>query len=181
MPIQSPTGDAIAAELSRGLKGLLGRDIPRAERADADGAVIVAHAVDVSGWSRRSGGTPSCARPAKRATSFAPRRSNGHAAIVIASNGEPGALYGAFHFLRLLQTGEPIASLDIAERPRLGRRLLNHWDNLDGSIERGYAGPIAVLARSPSESRIRRLRARQRVDRHQRRRHQQRQRQPAGR
>ena len=59
---------------------------------------------------------------------------------VIASTGEAGALYGAFHFLRLIQTRQPLAPLDIAERPRLERRLLNHWDNLDGSIERGYAG-----------------------------------------
>ena len=59
---------------------------------------------------------------------------------MIASAGEIGTLYGAFHFLRLMQTGRPIAALDIAERPRLARRLLNHWDNLDGSIERGYAG-----------------------------------------
>ena len=39
-----------------------------------------------------------------------------------------------------MQTRQPVAHLDIAERPRLERRLLNHWDNLDGSIERGYAG-----------------------------------------
>ena len=39
-----------------------------------------------------------------------------------------------------MQTGQPISALDIAERPRAERRVLNHWDNLDGSIERGYAG-----------------------------------------
>ena len=61
-------------------------------------------------------------------------------AVVIASPSEVGTLYGTFHFLRLLQTGRPIDALDIRERPRLARRLLNHWDNLDGSIERGYAG-----------------------------------------
>jgi alpha-glucuronidase len=61
-------------------------------------------------------------------------------ATVIASAGEANALYGAFHFLRLLQTGRPIARLDIRQKPRLQLRLLNHWDNLDGSIERGYAG-----------------------------------------
>ena len=65
---------------------------------------------------------------------------DGRPATVIASAGEVGTLHGAFHFLRLLQTGRPVAALDIAERPRLDRRLLNHWDNLDGSIERGYAG-----------------------------------------
>ena len=60
--------------------------------------------------------------------------------IVIASTTDVGALYGTFHFLRLLQTGEPINRLAIDQRPALKLRLLNHWDNLDRSIERGYAG-----------------------------------------
>src|SRR4029078_13271361 len=51
-----------------------------------------------------------------------------------------GALYGTFHFLRLLQTEQPIYRLLIDQKPALQLRLLNHWDNLDGSIERGYAG-----------------------------------------
>lgn len=60
--------------------------------------------------------------------------------IVIASTTDIGTLYGTFHFLRLLQTEQPIDRLQIDQRPRLKLRLLNHWDNLDGSIERGYAG-----------------------------------------
>jgi len=60
--------------------------------------------------------------------------------IVIASAGEIGALYGMFRFMRLLQTGQSIQSLSITERPKVQLRLLNHWDNLDGSVERGYAG-----------------------------------------
>src|ERR1039458_728836 len=48
---------------------------------------------------------------------------------VIAANAEIGALYGGFHFLRLMQTGRPIDKLDIAERPALQLRLMNHWDN----------------------------------------------------
>jgi len=49
-------------------------------------------------------------------------------------------LYGAFAFLRLIQTHQPIDALDIVESPRLRHRILDHWDNLDGTIERGYAG-----------------------------------------
>jgi alpha-glucuronidase len=49
-------------------------------------------------------------------------------------------LYGAFHFLRLLQTRQPINRLDVTQKPRVQFRMLDHWDNLDGSIERGYAG-----------------------------------------
>ena len=60
--------------------------------------------------------------------------------IVIASTSDIGALYGAFHFLRLLQTGQSTDQLQIDQKPALKLRLLNHWDNLDRSIERGYAG-----------------------------------------
>ena len=60
---------------------------------------------------------------------------------MVASRGEIGALYGTFHLLRLLQTEQPIEALAVSERPRIQRRVLNHWDNLDGTIERGYAGP----------------------------------------
>ena len=65
---------------------------------------------------------------------------SGRAVTVIASMSDVGALHGAFHLLRLMQTRRPIAAVNISERPRMDRRLLNHWDNLDGSIERGYAG-----------------------------------------
>ena len=59
---------------------------------------------------------------------------------MIAANTEIGALYGSFHFLRLMQTGQPIDHLNIAEKPALQLRLVNHWDNPNGTIERGYAG-----------------------------------------
>lgn len=65
---------------------------------------------------------------------------NHDAHIVIAGNGETAVLYGMFHFLRLLQTEQPINKLDILSKPRIQWRILAHWDNVDGSIERGYAG-----------------------------------------
>lgn len=60
--------------------------------------------------------------------------------ITIASVGEAGLLYGAFHLLRLQETGADVANLSISERPAYNIRILNHWDNLDRTIERGYAG-----------------------------------------
>ena len=59
---------------------------------------------------------------------------------VITANTDIGALYGTFYFLRLMQTGQPIDQLNIAEHPALQLRLMNHWDNPNGTIERGYAG-----------------------------------------
>ncbi|HHU51279.1 MAG TPA: alpha-glucuronidase [Firmicutes bacterium] len=60
--------------------------------------------------------------------------------IVITSRTDRGALYGCYHFLRLLQTGQDLSNLEVREEPVNTLRLLNHWDNLDGSVERGYAG-----------------------------------------
>lgn len=60
--------------------------------------------------------------------------------IIITGNEDIGILYGAFHFLKLLQTHQSIDQLDIQESPRLQVRILNHWDNLDRTVERGYAG-----------------------------------------
>jgi alpha-glucuronidase len=59
---------------------------------------------------------------------------------VIASEGERGVLYGIFHLLRIIETESPLDNLAITEKPAMKLRLLNHWDNLDGTVERGYAG-----------------------------------------
>jgi alpha-glucuronidase len=61
-------------------------------------------------------------------------------AIVIAANRDVGVLYGVFHLLRLLQTNQSIAKLDVVSAPKIQLRMLDHWDNLDGTVERGYAG-----------------------------------------
>ncbi len=60
--------------------------------------------------------------------------------VQISANSDAGALYGTFALLRHLQAGRPLAGLDVTSAPRIARRLLNHWDNLDGFVERGYAG-----------------------------------------
>ncbi len=53
---------------------------------------------------------------------------------------EVGLLYATFGLLRQIQTGQPLGNLDILENPAIQRRLLNHWDNLNRTVERGYAG-----------------------------------------
>jgi alpha-glucuronidase len=56
----------------------------------------------------------------------------------IQANNDLGILYGVYELLRRQQTGEKITEETI--NPSYERRLLDHWDNLNGSIERGYAG-----------------------------------------
>lgn len=53
---------------------------------------------------------------------------------------EQGLLYATYHLLRLQAEGADCTRLDIREKPAFDIRVLNHWDNLDGTIERGYAG-----------------------------------------
>lgn len=60
--------------------------------------------------------------------------------IVISAFKGIGLLYGSYHLLRLQETGENLDSLNMQEVPSYDIRILNHWDNLDGTIERGYAG-----------------------------------------
>ncbi|HEU5442843.1 MAG TPA: alpha-glucuronidase family glycosyl hydrolase [Steroidobacteraceae bacterium] len=136
-PTPSPTLRAARAELLRGLTGLLGAAPHEAGDVTQDGAVLF--------------GTPSSS-PLVRSLSLNLQQAgaegyllrtitvHGHRTIVIAANSDIGVLYGAFGFLRLLQTRAPIDHLDIVSSPKIERRVLDHWDNLNGSVERGYAG-----------------------------------------
>ena len=65
---------------------------------------------------------------------------DGKPVTLIAANSDVGLLHGVYHWLRLAQTGAALDRIDLRSAPRIGLRLLNHWDNLDGTVERGYAG-----------------------------------------
>lgn len=64
----------------------------------------------------------------------------GKKVTLITARTDTGLLYGSFHFLRLLQTHQNITTLAISSSPKTDIRILNHWDNLDRTVERGYAG-----------------------------------------
>lgn len=69
------------------------------------------------------------------------RRSGGDKKFILIAGGtEKGVLHGVFHFLRLLQTGRAKEPLNLLEIPKYRLRMVNQWDNMDGTIERGYAG-----------------------------------------
>jgi len=134
-----PTMQAARDELVLGLNGLLGRAVPVADAPTRDGTLLVGTpanspaiaALPLAAALREAG-------PEGFVIRALPVR--GHRAIVVAANHDIGVLYGVFHLLRLLQTEEPLAGLEVVSAPHYGLRLLDHWDNLDGSVERGYAG-----------------------------------------
>ena len=137
----SPTLRAVHEELVAGLTGLLGRApmVSGAISSRGAGAVIV--------------GIPASSPLIASLPLAAPLRTagddgfvirwmtvNGQRSIVIAANRHIGLLYGAFHLLRLMQTNRSLASLDVVSAPKIRLRMLDHWDNLDRTVERGYAG-----------------------------------------
>ena len=134
---KSPTLDAAARELQGGVSGMLGRALPLVPAAVADGAVVI-------GTPANSPAIAALNLPLATLGSegFLIRsvRINGKRATVIAANSDVGVLYGAFRFLRQMQLRGDVSALDIADAPKLQRRVLNHWDNLDRHVERGYAG-----------------------------------------
>jgi len=60
--------------------------------------------------------------------------------ILISGKKDVGVLYGVYSFLRLIQTDKSIKELNIVDSPKTNIRILNHWDNLNRTVERGYAG-----------------------------------------
>ena len=64
----------------------------------------------------------------------------GRRTVMIAGNGDAGVLYGSFALLRHLQTGGTLDAVDLRSAPKVKLRVLNHWDNLDRQVERGYSG-----------------------------------------
>ena len=133
----SATIRAARDELSRGLSGLLGRPVPTSDTLHGNGAILFGTAADsptIAGLHLPLAALGSEGYLIKSVTA------RGRRITVIAANSDVGVLYGAFDFLRLIQTRQPIERLDVASAPRIQNRILDHWDNLDRTIERGYAG-----------------------------------------
>jgi len=60
--------------------------------------------------------------------------------VILTGGSETGVLYGVFHLLRCLSSGKLPAEFQTEEKPKNRLRMINQWDNADGTIERGYAG-----------------------------------------
>jgi alpha-glucuronidase len=125
-------------ELIRGIRGMLGRTLRPGSRVPGEAAIVL--------------GTLAVFRQATPrfalAVSLEPDgywlktvRVNGTRYVVITAANERGVLYGSFALLRKIALGEPVADLDEKQSPSAPIRWVNQWDNLNGSIERGYGGP----------------------------------------
>lgn len=135
----TPIIESSMSELQTGLQGLLGIPILKTSNVERSGTIII-------GSNEKSTIIKSIIPPDEfdkindegfiiKSTKY-----YGKNVIVITGKKDLGVLYGVFTFLRLLQTQKSIENLSITDSPKIKLRLLNHWDNLDRTIERGYAG-----------------------------------------
>jgi alpha-glucuronidase len=136
---QSPTMTAVREELKSGLTGLLGTDIPFVGELKKSG-IILAGTPESSDLIRSVATSFGLDKLPPEGYIIQTTKIRGRKTVLIASNTETGVLYGTFHFLRLLQTFSDISKLSVSSSPAISYRLLNHWDNLNRSVERGYAG-----------------------------------------
>ncbi|WP_027087584.1 alpha-glucuronidase family glycosyl hydrolase [Cohnella panacarvi] len=78
--------------------------------------------------------------------------------LSLVAGGPSGLIYGVFHLLRLIGSQASLSDIDIREKPASELRMLNQWDNADGSIERGYAGQSIFYYNDQIASRLDRVR-----------------------
>lgn len=129
----SPTVQAARYELLTGLSGLLGKKI---NEVKSNESVLVATADNSTPIKN---GIPSADLKKIGEEGFIIKKLNQNK-IVVTANTDMGLLYGVFHFLRLLQTNQNLEQLSVVSAPKIKVRILNHWDNLNRTVERGYAG-----------------------------------------
>jgi alpha-glucuronidase len=135
----SPVLQKAAAELQRGLSSLLAKPIALVNKNPMKNAVLVGTpqsspliaALELKSELEQLG---------DEGYLLTKKTINKRSVLVIAANTDIGALYGSFHLLRLLQTAQSVDNLAISSAPKLQHRVVNHWDNLNRVVERGYAG-----------------------------------------
>ena len=125
-------------ELVRGVRGMLGVTLSEGAPNRSNGPAAVLGTVAALGTdagklvNARELGTDGFLL---KSASF-----RGSPSLLIVGASDRGVLYGVFALLSKIARGESIANLDDVERPFAPVRWVNEWDNLDGSIERGYGG-----------------------------------------
>ncbi|UGU15656.1 alpha-glucuronidase [Sinomicrobium kalidii] len=129
------TLDAAREELSVGLGSLLGTAVPYVNSQSGDHSLVIGKIRNLDRDIRKhlNGDVSKIKKDGFLITTCQNR-------TVITAHKDIGILYGVFRFLRQLQMHKSLEEIHILEVPETDVRVLNHWDNLDGTVERGYAG-----------------------------------------
>ena len=125
-------------ELQRGLHGIFGKQVNVSHISGNTSSSVTVATVDEYA---NSGGSVDEVPELEEDGFWLSTRGNN---IQILGQNERGALYGAFEYLSMLAQGN-FSQVAYATNPNAPIRWANQWDNLDGSIERGFAGPSILF------------------------------------
>ena len=128
---ENPVTANAVDEWKRGLSGMFG--ISAGESEESGQALMISRAGDIPAEGYRI-------TPVRRDTGEKISGTAGGLGILLEASDESGALYGVFRLLQLYAAGKTLPEEGISAEPSDPLRMLNHWDNMDGSIERGYSG-----------------------------------------
>lgn len=137
-PEGTPTLIAAKRELQQGLKGLL--QYQPAEVKQATGNTLIIGTPQNNALIAGAGFKTLLNGLGTDGYFIKTVNTNGKSRLIIGANTDKGVLYGVFNFLRLLQTNKQVGHLNIVDQPAVTYRILDHWDNLNRTVERGYAG-----------------------------------------
>lgn len=138
IPGNSATMLAAKKELNRGLTGLFGEHFPVNATNLTNGTLLVGSAADLESYAELNINTL-LKDVGPEGYIIQTREVNGHEITLIAGKTDIGVLYGVFHLLRIMQTHHNLGGVSVLENPKIEQRILNHWDNLNRLVERGYA------------------------------------------
>lgn len=122
---KTPTIEKALEELQIGFKGLLGKNLTNNSKNNTTGGIKL----EITNKEELTKDSP------EDGFAIIVQKDN----LTITSKTETGVLYGVFELLRNIQT-EKIITKNIVSSPKVKLRMLNHWDNANGTVERGYAG-----------------------------------------
>ncbi len=124
-------------ELIRGVKGMLGRTLRAGKGQPQEKSIVLGTFISI-----QAAAPEFHTRGDLREDGFwlTTGRLHGLECLIVTAATERGVLYGVFALLSKIARNESVSALNEAQQPYAPIRWANQWDNLDGSIERGYAG-----------------------------------------
>jgi alpha-glucuronidase len=152
---ESATLQTAEGELIRGWGGMLGRSLEPGATVPPDKAIILGTFTQLHTLK------PGLKLPGNLGEDgFWLKTSSvrGFECLIVAAPSERGVLYGTFGLLRKLALGEELTSLDQTQASAAPIRWVNQWDNLNGTIERGYAGASIFFENGAVRSDLSRVR-----------------------
>src|SRR5579862_4201329 len=133
----SPVLGSAKGELIRGVRGMLGREV-REEKNLRESAIVLGTLAAL-----RADSSKFLERDELHGDGFllAQEKFHGVDCLIVTAATDRGVLYGVFALLSKIARGENVSALRETQQPFAPIRWVDDWDNLDGRIERGYAGP----------------------------------------